>query len=286
MIDYQHESSEERKTRRNKAIKALFQHLVINESMPCMEAYEAVGYQFYLSACEIRRILASMNKSAQKAHNSPTQKQYFCSVFRKRGAVTLFINRESFETCVHPNGRSIKAKHKTFKTMATLNVETIKLIGNGVLDAKHVAVLLQADMLAEEAAIDALQMNRVCAIMSDAQDLLVKGDQKNGQKGLAEFGIEVVQALHPEEYESGKEFEHGGGKYYVEKKEIPILVDKEGKPYEGKDFAKVYAIDAQKAELTKKQSRLTVKRKEAITQLMEKHPYLEKETKRTLKVKR
>ena len=31
--------------------------------------------------------------------------------------------------------------------MNTLNLETIKLIGNGVLDAKHVAVLLQADML-------------------------------------------------------------------------------------------------------------------------------------------
>ena len=51
--------------------------------------------------------------------------------------------------------------------MATLNVETIKLIGNGVLDAKHVAVLLQADMLEQEAAVDALQMNRVCtAIMN------------------------------------------------------------------------------------------------------------------------
>ena len=37
--------------------------------------------------------------------------------------------------------------------MQTLNVETIKLIGNGVLDAKHVAVLLQADMLEQEAAL-------------------------------------------------------------------------------------------------------------------------------------
>jgi len=73
--------------------------------------------------------------------------------------------------------------------MATLNVETIKLIGNGVLDAKHVAVLLQADMLEQEAAVDALQMNRVCAIMSDAQELLVKGDEKEGRKGLATFGV-------------------------------------------------------------------------------------------------
>ena len=71
--------------------------------------------------------------------------------------------------------------------MATLNVETIKLIGNGVLDAKHVAVLLHADMLAEEAAIDSLQMNRVCAILSDAQEQLIKGDEKNGLKGLAQY---------------------------------------------------------------------------------------------------
>ena len=170
--------------------------------------------------------------------------------------------------------------------MATLNVETIKLIGNGVLDAKHVAVLLQADMLAEEAAVDALQMNRVCAIMTDAQELLVKGDEKNGQKGLAAFGIDLVKTLYPEAYESGKEFEHEGGKFYVEKKEIPILVDEEGKPYEGKDFAKIHAIDAKKAELTKKQSALTVQRRTAMDALLEKHPYLRKDVKRTLKVKR
>jgi len=67
--------------------------------------------------------------------------------------------------------------------MATLNVETIKLIGNGVLDAKHVAVLLQADLLEQEASVDALQMNRVCAVMIDAQELLVKGDAKQKKKG-------------------------------------------------------------------------------------------------------
>lgn len=170
--------------------------------------------------------------------------------------------------------------------MATLNVETIKLIGNGVLDAKHVAVLLQADMLAEEAAVDALQMNRVCAILSDAQDLLTKGDEADKQKGLAEYGIELVKIMHPDEYESGKEFEHKGGKYYVEKKETVILTDKEGKPYEGKDFAKIYAIDKQKKELTRKQSELTIKRKAAMTELLNKHPYLDRDVKRTLKVKR
>ena len=170
--------------------------------------------------------------------------------------------------------------------MATLNVETIKLIGNGVLGAKHVAVLLQADMLEEAAAIDSLQMNRVCAILNDAEELLVKGDPKTGQIGLGECGIQLAKELHPEEFESGKEFEHAGGKYYVEKKEIPILFDEEGKPFEGKEFAKVYAIDAQKAALTKKQSELTAKRKIAIADLLDKHPCLRKEVKRTLKVKR
>ena len=170
--------------------------------------------------------------------------------------------------------------------MQTLNVETIKLIGNGVLDAKHVAVLLKADMLTEEAAIDSLQMNRVCAIMTDAEELLVKGDEKSGEQGLATFGIELARQLYPKEFESGKEFEHEGGKYYVEKKETVILEDEEGKPYEGKDFAKIYAIDAQKKALTQKQSELTIKRKAAIAELLNKHPYLRRDIKRTLKVKR
>ena len=168
--------------------------------------------------------------------------------------------------------------------MATLNLETIKLIGNGVLDAKHVAVLLQADMLAEEAAIDSLQMNRVCAIMSDAQELLVKGDKTT--QGLADYGIELAEKMHPEEYASGKEFEHEGGKFYVEKKEKVILEDENGNPYKGKDFESIYHIDEQKKDLTKKQAALTVKRKQAIAKLKEKHPYLRSETIRTLKVKR
>lgn len=170
--------------------------------------------------------------------------------------------------------------------MATLNLETIKLIGNGVLDAKHVAVLLQADMLAEEAAVDALQMNRVCAILSDAEELLVKDDEKAGTKGLATFGIELVQSQHPVEYENGKEFEHAGGKFYVEKKVSPILHDENGNPYEGKDFEKIYDIDAKKAVLTRRQSALTAKRKVAVKELLEKHPYIRVEVKRTLKVKR
>ncbi len=170
--------------------------------------------------------------------------------------------------------------------MQTLNVETIKLIGNGVLDAKHVAVLLQADMLEQEASVDALQMNRVCAIMSDAQELLVKGDPKNGQQGLAQFAIDEVKSLYPEFYESGKEFEHNGGTYCVEIKKSPILVDENGKRLEGKDFAKVYAIEDQKTVLAKKQAELTAQRRLEVARLLSKHPYLPVEVKRTLKVKR
>lgn len=170
--------------------------------------------------------------------------------------------------------------------MNSLNLEMIKLIGSGVLDAKHVALLLHADMLEHEAAVDALQMNRVCAVMSDAQELLVKGDEKAGEQGLAALAIEEVKRLYPANYESGKEFEHEGGKYYVETKRTPILVDEDGKPLQGSDFAKIYAIDAQKVELTKKQSKLTAKRRDAMEELKKKHPYLRMEVKRTLKVKR
>ena len=66
---YKIESTAERRARRNNDIKTLFQSLTIEEDLPFMEAYEAVGYQFYLSAAEIRRILATMNRSAQNAHN-------------------------------------------------------------------------------------------------------------------------------------------------------------------------------------------------------------------------
>lgn len=58
MNNYQLESTAERKARRNKDIKTMFQQLTIHENMPFMEAYEVVGYHFYLSAGQIRDILA------------------------------------------------------------------------------------------------------------------------------------------------------------------------------------------------------------------------------------
>ena len=60
------ESAQERRNRRNKDIKNLFQQLVIDQNMPCMDAYEVVGYHFYLSAMEIRRIIALQNKKCSK----------------------------------------------------------------------------------------------------------------------------------------------------------------------------------------------------------------------------
>ena len=69
MLFYQLESTAERRARRNNDIKHLFHQLTIHEGLSFMEAYEAVGYVFYISAAEIRRILATMNKSVQNAHN-------------------------------------------------------------------------------------------------------------------------------------------------------------------------------------------------------------------------
>ncbi|MCR5504255.1 MAG: hypothetical protein K6E94_01580 [Elusimicrobiaceae bacterium] len=58
MTTYYLESTAERRARRINDIKQLFYQLTITEGMPFMEAYEAVGYQFYLSAEQIRQIIA------------------------------------------------------------------------------------------------------------------------------------------------------------------------------------------------------------------------------------
>ena len=58
MNNYQLESTAERKARRNKDIKTMFQQLTIQQNMPFMEAYEVVGYHFYLSSEQIRQIIA------------------------------------------------------------------------------------------------------------------------------------------------------------------------------------------------------------------------------------
>lgn len=74
-MNYIIESTAERRARRNNDIKKLFQQLTIEENMSFMEAYEAIGYVFYISAAEVRRILATMNRSAQNAHNPSKEKQ-------------------------------------------------------------------------------------------------------------------------------------------------------------------------------------------------------------------
>jgi len=58
MIHYELESTAERRARRNNDIKQLFYQLTIEENMSFMQAYEAVGYVFYLSAEQIRQIIA------------------------------------------------------------------------------------------------------------------------------------------------------------------------------------------------------------------------------------
>ena len=57
-VFYLLESTAERRARRNRDIKALFLHLTAEEGFSFMDAYEAVGYQFYLSAEQIRQIIA------------------------------------------------------------------------------------------------------------------------------------------------------------------------------------------------------------------------------------
>jgi len=52
------ESTAERRARRNRDIKALFQQLTVEEGFSFMDAYEVVGYRFYLSAEQIRQIIA------------------------------------------------------------------------------------------------------------------------------------------------------------------------------------------------------------------------------------
>ena len=58
MINDLYESTAERRARRNKDIKLFFQYLVVNRHMSCMDAYEVVGYHFYISAEQIRQIIA------------------------------------------------------------------------------------------------------------------------------------------------------------------------------------------------------------------------------------
>ena len=67
MFTYILESTAERRTRRDNDIKTLFQQLTIRENMSFMEAYEAVGYVFYLSADHVQKILRTINKSRQNA---------------------------------------------------------------------------------------------------------------------------------------------------------------------------------------------------------------------------
>ena len=67
MIHYELESTAERRARRNNDIKHLFQQLTLEGGMSFMDAYEAVGYVFYLSAGQIRDILAHRKQKCGKS---------------------------------------------------------------------------------------------------------------------------------------------------------------------------------------------------------------------------
>ena len=66
MMNDFYESTAERRTRRNNDIKMFFQYLVVERHMSCMDAYEVVGYHFYLSAGQIRDILAHRKQKCGK----------------------------------------------------------------------------------------------------------------------------------------------------------------------------------------------------------------------------
>ena len=67
MFYYQLESVEERRARKERDIKTLFHSLTIQEGLPFMEAYEAVGYHFYLTAGQIRAIVTNRKQKCGKS---------------------------------------------------------------------------------------------------------------------------------------------------------------------------------------------------------------------------
>ena len=53
-----HEEQAQRRARKVNDIKTMFYQLTGHDGMPNMEAYEQVGYRFYMSSTEIRHIIA------------------------------------------------------------------------------------------------------------------------------------------------------------------------------------------------------------------------------------
>jgi len=47
--------------------KCFFQYLVVDRHLSFMDAYEVVGYHFYISADHVQKILRTINKSRQNA---------------------------------------------------------------------------------------------------------------------------------------------------------------------------------------------------------------------------
>ena len=204
---------------------------------------------------------------------------FFCTTFAAKFQANT-------ATGSHCKTRSRNSRAQNTTTMATtFNHDAIQMIASGVMNAKQLSLLLEADLLNAETNIDELQCTRVCTILHDAQEQLVKGD-KGKSVGLAEMSLALAATLYPEEYEHGGEFVHKGCAYQVELRRKPILTDDDDEPLRGKEFEKIYRIDAQKAALAEKQSSLTRKRADAIKDVIALHPYLRFEETRTLKVMR
>ena len=79
---YQEELPEESRARRNEDIYALFQYLFYERGYAAMEVYKIVGYIFYLSADQIRKIIKQFLRIGSGSHNGLSQSPYFCTVFQ------------------------------------------------------------------------------------------------------------------------------------------------------------------------------------------------------------
>ena len=186
----------------------------------------------------------------------------------------------------------IKAKHKTFQTM-TLNQHAIQLIANGTMSAEQLSLLIKSDLLDPAAQMDWIQMTRVCTVLSDAQQLILKGtdeareraEQTGEPAGVVDYAIAQARALYPDKTEANKMFKHLGLGYKAENRGKYKMVDENGEPLTGKLIDKLARLDAKKQELSEKQKELTADRKKTLDQIVDKY-HLEREDDWTWQVMR
>ena len=185
-----------------------------------------------------------------------------------------------------------ETEHNTFKTM-TLNQHAIQLIANGTMDAEQLSLLIKADLLDPAANIDWLQMARVCTVLSDAQEIVLKGTKEAREQakntgeptGVTDYAIAQARRLYPDKTEANKMFKHLGLGYKAENRGKYKMVDANGEPLTGALIDKLARLDAKKQDLSEKQKDLTQERRRVLDQIVKKY-HLEQEDDWTLHVMR